>query len=157
VFAQRLLHPHRYRALAVFVGNDVSGKPTDHTPDQVEQLVRYLLKVSHTHRPSAPVLIIEVTPTEKRWSAWPKIRDVNERLREIALTTPDTYFVATAGHLLDPEGNPRRELFADDKLHLNADGYALWAKLLRRRLDEVLRMTEKFRASAAEQSELASE
>ncbi len=154
VFADRLLHPHHYRALVVFVGNDVSGKPEDHSPDQVEQLVRYLIGVSRAHRPNAPVLLIEVTPTEKRFDAWPRIREVNARIREVALTTPHTYFVSTAAFYLDPEGNPRPELFVEDRLHLNADGYDLWSTLIRRRLDEVFRITDAFDAAVL-QSETA--
>ena len=152
VFAPRLLHPHQYQALVIFVGNDVSGKPEDHTPDQVEELARYIVNVSQTHQPDAPVLLIEVTPTEKRFAAWEKIRRVNERLREIALSTPGVHFVATAEHYLDPQGNPRIELFVDDRLHLNAAGYDLWAALIRRRLAETLRAKAEFhaRTSAAE-------
>lgn len=155
IFAERILHPHQYRAMVVFVGNDVSGKPEDKTPEQVEQLVRYLVSVSQAHQPDAPVLIIEVTPTEKRYAVWPQIRAVNATLREIALTTPSTYLVATAEHYLDPNGNPRNELFADDKLHLNSDGYDLWSTLIRRRLDDVLRMTEEFDARQAVDAEPA--
>ena len=146
VFAERLMHPHHYRALVMFVGNDVSGKPEDHTPEEVERLVRYIVGVSHQHQPDAPVLLIEVTPCEKRFAVWPQIRDVNVRLREIALSTANTWFVATAGDYLDPTGHPRSELFVEDRLHLNADGYDLWSSLIRRRLDDVLRMAEAFRA-----------
>jgi hypothetical protein len=146
VFAERLIHPHQYRALVMFVGNDVSGKPQDHTPEEVERLVRHIVDVSRKHQSDAPVLLIEVTPTGKRFKVWPKIRKVNARLREIALTTDNTYFVATAGDYLDSSGEPRGELFVDDRLHLNSDGYDLWSTLIRRRLDDVLRMGEQFRA-----------
>jgi len=142
VFAERLLHPHQYRAVVVFVANDISGTPYDHSPQQVEQWVRYIVGVSRQHQPEAPVLLIEVTPTESRFAVWPQIRRVNERLREIALTTADTYFIATAEHYLDPYDEPRSELFVADKLHLNSDGYDLWSMLIRRRLDEVLGMRE---------------
>jgi hypothetical protein len=146
VFAERLIHPHPYRALVMFVGNDVSGKPEDHTPEEVERLVRHIVGVSQRHQKDAAVLLIEVTPSQKRFDAWPKIREVNARLREIALTTGNTYFVATAGDYLDPHGQPRNELFGEDQLHLNSDGYDLWSTLIRRRLDDVLRMSEQFHA-----------
>ena len=107
---------------SMFVGNDVSGKPDDPTPGQVDPWVRYIVHVSQTHQPEAPVLLIEVTPTEKRFAVWPPIRALNAQLREIALTTPNTYFLATAEHFLDRHGNPRSELFVDDQLHLNEDG-----------------------------------
>lgn len=153
VYAERLFHPHQYRALVIFVGNDVAGSSGDRTPDQVERWVRYIVEVSRAHQPDAPVLLIEVTPTEKRFRAWPKIRELNARLRDIALSTAHTYFVATAGQMLDPQGNPRGELFGDDRLHLNADGYQLWAKLIRRRLNEVLRLEQEFAARPASTTE----
>jgi lysophospholipase L1-like esterase len=36
--------------------------------------------------------------------------------------------------MLGPDGKPRAELFVKDGLHLSADGYKLWAALLRSKL-----------------------
>ena len=139
VFVDRLVKPHDYRALVMFIGNGVTGKPEDHTPDQIESLARYIVNVSHQHQPNAPVLLLEITPCEKRFAAWHKIRAVNARLREVALSTPHTYFIPTASHFLTPEGTPRNELFVEDQLHLNESGYEIWGTLVRRRLNEVFR------------------
>jgi lysophospholipase L1-like esterase len=46
----------------------------------------------------------------------------------------------TASHFLGPDGTVRTELFGDDKLHLNQDGYDLWSELIRRRLDDIFRV-----------------
>lgn len=145
VFAERLVRPHRYQAMVVFVGNDIQGKPDNPTLDQLEPLVRHILDVSRQHQPAAPVLLIEITPTSSRFAAWPKIRQFNTRLRQIALTTPHVYFVPTAESYLHPATvQPRDELFVADKLHLNAAGYQLWGQILRHRLDEVLRLEATF-------------
>ena len=138
VFAKRLIHPHEYSALVVFVANDVQGKPEDHSPEQVEKCASYIAGVSRKHCPQAPVFFIEITPTRKRFSAWPLIRKANTRLQKLSLSTPATYFIPTADHFLDPSGNPRDELFVDDQLHLNGDGYKKWSILIRQELDEVL-------------------
>jgi len=141
VFAKRLLHPHSYRALVLFNGNDVKGVPEDPSPDRVRPLVEHILSVSRQHRPDAPVLIIEVSPAPSRFpTGGTRVRDFNAMLREVSLATPHVYFVPTWGHLLSPDGQPREELFDDDRLHLNRDGYELWSKLIRRRLTEVLRL-----------------
>ncbi|NND98420.1 MAG: hypothetical protein HKN47_13950 [Pirellulaceae bacterium] len=139
VFVDRLVQPHRYRALVMFVGNGVTGTPDDHTPDQIEALARHIVATSHAHQVGVPVFLIEITPCEKRFAAWHKIRVVNARLREVALSTPDTYFIPTASHFLRPDGTPRGELFVDDKLHLNEAGYDLWSILIRARLTDVFR------------------
>jgi hypothetical protein len=33
--------------------------------------------------------------------------------------------------MLDSAGNPRRELFLGDMLHMNEAGYAIWKELIR--------------------------
>jgi hypothetical protein len=147
VFAERLIQPHRYRALVIFVANDVKGSAGDHSPDQVERFIHHIMAVSRAHQPDSPVLLVEVTPTAKRWQAWPKIREVNARIREIALTTPHTYFIATAEHYLTPDAQPRSDLFVSDQLHLNEAGYQIWGNLIRSRLDEVLAMESDERAN----------
>jgi hypothetical protein len=152
VFVERLISPHQYRAIVMFVGNGVVGKEEDHTPDQIESLARHIVDVSHRHQPGAPFFLIEITPCEKRFHAWHKIRAVNARLREIALSTPDTYFIPTASHFLKADGTPRPELFVEDRLHLNEAGYQMWSTLIRRRLDDVLRAMQASRSAVAEES-----
>ena len=139
VFAEQIITPHQFKAIVMFVGNGVVGKPEDHTPEQIEALTRHIVAVSHKHQPHTPFFLIEITPCESRYGAWPKIRAVNARLREVALSTPDTYFIPTASHYLKADSTPRPELFVKDKLHLNQAGYELWASLIRTRLNDVLR------------------
>jgi lysophospholipase L1-like esterase len=138
VFADRLITPHHYAAMVVFVGNDVTGSDDDLSIDQIERLARHVIAVSRSHQSDAPILLVEVTPTAARRAAWPEIRKVNDRLREIALTTPNTYFVATADYYLDADGFPIEKYFIDDRLHQNERGYAVWSTLIKRRLGEAL-------------------
>ncbi len=138
VFAKRLIQPHPYRAMVVFVGNDISGSPDDRTPEEVEALARYVCEVSQAHQRGAPIFIVEVTPTPLRFAHWPRICGVNSALRQLALTTPNIYFVATAQNYLTANKQPRAELFRDDRLHQNDNGYVLWSSLIKRKLDEVL-------------------
>ncbi len=139
VFAERLITPHRYQAMVVFVGNDVTGSEADLSLEEIERLARYVVGVSRAHQPAAPVLLVEVTPTSSRYRVWPQIRRVNDLLREIAMTEPNTYFVPTAEYYLDAENKPVDRYFRSDRLHLNEQGYTVWSALIKRRLAEVLR------------------
>ncbi len=138
IFARRLISPHRFEAVVLFVANDVTGDRADHTPNQIKKWVRSILQEIRRHQPEALTLIVEITPTPARWQAWPKIRKVNELLREIALTEPNVYFVPTAEHYLDSRDQPIPDYFVNDMLHQNARGYCLWSALIRQRLEEVL-------------------
>lgn len=138
VFAQRLITPHRYRAMVIFVGNDVVGKPDDRTPEEVEGLARHICNVSLEHQPTAPVFIVEITPTASRFKTWPEICAANAKLRGLSLTQPGIHFIATAEHYLDAEKRPRGEFFREDQLHQNEAGYALWTRLIKQSLAHVL-------------------
>jgi len=38
--------------------------------------------------------------------------------------------------MLTPEGKPMDDLFLADKLHMNAKGYAIWQRIIQRKLDK---------------------
>lgn len=142
LFAERMLTPHDYRALVLFAANDVKGDDDDSSPEEVETAVREIIRVSKVHRPDAPVFIIEVTPTESRWAAWEQTRAINAKLRDIALTTENTWFIATAQHYLNADDTPKKEYFVEDKLHLNEQGYKKWAELIKVQLNSFLPVIE---------------
>ena len=142
LFAERILTPHQYRALMLFAGNDVKGETADSSPEEVASVVREIIRVSKSHLPNAPVFIIEVTPTESRFAAWDKTRKINAALREVALTTDNTWCITTAEHYLNADGTPKKAYFVDDKLHLNEQGYQKWAELIKEQLDTFITVEE---------------
>lgn len=139
VFAERLIKPHNYKALVIFVANDVTGSENDTPMDDLRQLVRHTIATGATHQPESPIFLIEITPTPSRFDAWPKIRKVNGMLRELALTEPNVYFIATAEYVLDANKQPRASLFVEDRLHLNEDGYQLWTKIVKQHLNDFVK------------------
>ncbi len=81
VLADQVIKPHKFRALAIFVGNDVTGKEDDKTPEEVVSLFKHVVSVARGYQPDAPIFLIEITPTPKRWAAWTKIQAVNAALK----------------------------------------------------------------------------
>lgn len=138
VFAERLVSPHAFRAVVFFVGNDISGREDDKSPEEVAGLFSYVLGKVREHDADAPVFYIAVTPTPSRFDAWPEIKAANSAVRELCARTPEVYFIGTESIFLDAAGQPRPELFVEDELHLNRDGYALWAAAIKSQLDSVL-------------------
>ena len=135
VFAQRLIAPHRFRALVVFVANDVTGGDGDAAPDQVAGWFGHIVNVARAVEPEALVFCIEITPTRARWAAWPGIREVNRALARECAARPGVFFIPTAHAYLGADGQPRLDLFVDDRLHLNALGYRIWSAIITSHLD----------------------
>ena len=138
IYADRLITPHRFRAVVIFCANDIAGKDNDKTPEEVVALFSFFRNKIREHNPDAPVFYIPVTPTPKRWDAWPTVRKANLGIRALCQADPDTHFIGTESLFLDAEGQPRPEFFIEDELHLNRDGYAMWAAAVKSHLDTVL-------------------
>ncbi len=138
VFIRRLVDPHQFDALVVFVANDISGSTADKRPEEVLRLVRYCVQQVRVHHPDQPIFFIGITPTSSRFKVWPQIQQVNRLIADFCRQTDGLYFIDTAADYLDRQGRPRDELFREDRLHLNADGYKLWARSIKRELAKVL-------------------
>jgi lysophospholipase L1-like esterase len=138
VYADRILHPHRPRAIVLFIANDIAGVDSDKTPDEVLRLFDYIVSRVRVTSPHTPVFWIAITPTESRWHVWPKICELNRKIRDYCADHEHLHSIATEEQFLNERGQPRAELFRADRLHLNDAGYRLWTEIIRRELDRVL-------------------
>lgn len=137
VYANRIISPHKCKAIVLFVANDITGNVNDKSPGEVASLFRKLLKTIRITHPYTPVFWIAITPTGARWSVWNEIRETNDKIRKICDNARNTYFIRTDFAFLDQTGHPRKELFADDNLHLNQKGYAMWTEIIKKELENL--------------------
>lgn len=114
-----------------FIANDIKGVPEDERPQRIKRLFKYFLKQVRERHPKTPFLWVEITPTQSRWAQWKAIKKVNKKIKVYCDKTDNLYFVQTANAFLTAEGLPRTELFVEDQLHLNQQGYALWSRLIK--------------------------
>lgn len=128
-FADRLITPHRPRAVVVYAGdNDLSRGVS---PEKVADDYRRLAETIRRDLPEARIVYIGIKPSLKRWALIEKVRQANALIREATEADDRQAFVDVDAPMLGDDGQPRPELFAADGLHLSEQGYALWTKLVR--------------------------
>lgn len=59
-------------------------------------------------------------------------------ISEICENQRNTYYLDTEKYFTNEKGLPRADLFLDDRLHLNAEGYKVWSGLIKKELDKIL-------------------
>lgn len=138
-YTPRIVYPHKCKAVVIFIANDITGSEEDKSPQEIATLFRYIVKTIRKKMPQVPIFYIEVTPTESRWEVWPKIQEGNQMVKNQTKKMPDVYFIETADYFLNDQGKPVASLFLKDKLHLNADGYKVWTRVIKQNLDKVLK------------------
>ena len=91
---------------------------------------RAFVRRVHAELPRTTIVCLSIKPSASRWEAWPRMRAANELLRAVARETERVEFVDVARPMLGDDGQPRAELYLEDRLHLSAAGYEGWARQL---------------------------
>lgn len=128
-FAERIVIPYRPRVIALYAGdNDISR---DKSPKQVAADFQEFVKTVHASLQSTKIVFIAIKPSIKRWNLVDKMREANRLVKAFTETDSKLVFVDIDKPMIGDDGQPRRELFVDDGLHLSSAGYELWSKLVR--------------------------
>jgi hypothetical protein len=146
-FTNRLVSPHKVKAIAIFVANDITGKENginnqtvnrDLSPKEVLRLVKFVTKAIRKSHEKVPIFFIETTPTSKRWKVWDKISKANDLIENYTSKSENLYYINTRSFYIGSDGMPNDSLFVKDKLHLNREGYKLWGKIIKENFDKNL-------------------
>ncbi len=89
--------------------------------------------------PETRLIFLSSKPSPSRWQWWPKFQEGNRRLERMCSRDPRLTYVDLSATLLDAEGQPRRELFLDDMLHIKPETYASWTQVVRPVVERVWR------------------
>ena len=136
-YANRIITPFRARAVVLYDGdNDIaSGKSPEWVRADLEALVR---TIRHVH-PEVPIIVLSIKTSLSRWDMHEEMEEANALMARFAADTDGVTFLDVNSPLHDTEGRPDDRYFKQDRLHLNDEGYAVWAELLRPLLPAIAR------------------
>ena len=126
-FADRIITRYHPREVVIYAGgNDINaGKEPDVVfGDFVALVVRI-----RAGSPKVRICDISVAPTPRRWEQVEKVRRLN-KLVEDYCRHHGLDFVEVFPLMLGPDGKPKPDIFVEDRLHMNARGYAIWRAAL---------------------------
>ncbi len=128
-FAERIIFPYRPRMVFLRAGgNDLwAGKPVERVFGDFREFVAKV----HSKLPEAEIVFISLSPSIARWKQADKEKAVNERVMAYAARTARVKYLDTYSMTLNVAGQPRPELFVEDKLHFNDEGYRLLVERVR--------------------------
>lgn len=137
-YAKDIIYPHNFKALVLFIANDIAGSKNDKTPKDVAELFNYTVDLVRDKYSNVPIFWIQITPTLNRWGVWNKTNEANNLIKEICENSDNLYFIETENSFLTNENLPNTDLFIEDQLHLNTDGYHIWSEIIRTELNKRL-------------------
>ena len=133
-YADRIVLPYRPKIVVLYGGANDMGKRGRKTPQEVLADYRKFIKTVHNVLPNTRIVYISLPhfySERDNPDAIAKVTLVNDLIAEASEKNKRLVFVNVNEAMADKNGQPRRELFQTDGIHMNAAGYKLWASLLR--------------------------
>ena len=127
-YFDRLVLPHQPRLIVLYAGsNDINaGK----TPERVEADFRKFIALVKQKLPDTRVAYIANAGNPSRWKQVEQVREANRRIEAVTKTDPQLAFINVFDAMLGPDGLPKPDIFVEDRLHMNAKGYAIWKQVV---------------------------
>ncbi|HEX3533217.1 MAG TPA: SGNH/GDSL hydrolase family protein [Gemmatimonadaceae bacterium] len=127
-FAERIVVPYKPPVVVFYAGdNDLAaGK----TPAQVLASFKSFVAIMHRDLPRTHIVFVSIKPSLARWNIVDKMRAANQLVRDYVGTDDRLTYVDVFTPMLDASGQPRRELYLEDGLHMTPAGYAIWRALI---------------------------
>jgi lysophospholipase L1-like esterase len=128
-FADVVVVKYKPRLIVFYAGdNDInSGKRAE----QVHVDFRAFVAKIRQSLPETPIVYISVKPSIARWAQRETQREANRLIAADCEQDETLEFVDVWPAMLGENGEPRKDIFVDDGLHMNGKGYERWTELLR--------------------------
>ena len=135
-FAERIVIPYEPRIIVMYSGgNDLNaGK----TPETVFNDFKTFVAKVRTKLPHTRLVYISIAPNPARWAQIDRVREANRLIRDYTQKQPGLSFIDIHPHMLGDDGQPKPDIYLDDKLHMNAKGYAIWKRVVGEHLKSIV-------------------
>ena len=128
-FFPRVMLNMKPKYMVVYAGDNDLGD--DKSPESV---LKYFMQLNDQIRKkfgNTPFTYLSVKPSINRWNINERIRYTNWLIKDaIGSMNGNTFFLDIYSHMLDKKGQPKKNLYNADGLHLSSEGYQLWKEML---------------------------
>jgi len=126
-YADRLVTPYEPRLIVLHVGgNDVHN---GRTPAQVLEDFKTFVSTVRAKLPGVPIIFSSITPGPGRWDEAPQRRETNRVIGEYVAAHRDLKFINLWDAMLTNDGQPREDIWVEDRVHPNHAGYLIRVEL----------------------------
>ncbi len=120
----------RYHPYKVFIYEGDNDLAEGKRPGQVLKTQRQIIAQIQQSRPDVVLVLIAAKPSISRWNMRGKYRRYNRRLAKLARRESGIFFADVWSPMVRDRRTLKSELFIEDGLHMNEQGYKLWRDVM---------------------------
>lgn len=128
-YADDVIVKYNPRQVVIYCGeNDLASSDTV-TVLEVFNRFKTLHGIIKAKFPATPVLFVSIKPSPSRIHLQQKVKDANKLISRFL--SGDDKFIDIFSSMINKDGSIMKELFIEDQLHMNGQGYAIWERIIK--------------------------
>lgn len=129
-YAGDLLNPYQPKQIIIYCGeNDFADNPRLKAKEVVKRFKTFYRKIREKF-PNIEVDYISIKYSPSRENLWPQMKKANKKIACFMKKEPNAEFIDITKVMQDSNGNVRKDIFLEDRLHLTPEGYKLWTSVM---------------------------
>lgn len=129
-YEKDIIFPYKPKQIVIYCGeNDVASSDTVSAVMVLERFKKLFTDIRR-ELPNAAITFISFKPSPSRWQMKNRMIASNKLIKKYLKKKKNTSFVSVWNSMLDADGQPIADIFIEDRLHMNAKGYAIWQKII---------------------------
>jgi lysophospholipase L1-like esterase len=129
-YADDIIFPYHPKQVVIYCGdNDLAFSDTV-TSTIVFDRFKKLFVLIREKLPDENIVFVSIKPSPSRARLMPKDEEANNLIKQFLSAQKNASFIDVYHLMLDKDGKPIDDIFIQDKLHMNAKGYAIWQKAI---------------------------
>jgi len=127
-YAYDVILPYQPKQVVIYCGeNDLAYADTVTAAEVVKRVIT-LFAIIRLNLPEAVIDYVSIKPSPSRMHLKSKMLEANREISLFMKNEKNAGFIDVYSSMVDAAGNPQKELFREDSLHMKPAGYAIWGK-----------------------------
>jgi lysophospholipase L1-like esterase len=129
-YADDIIFPYHPKQVVIYCGDNDLAFSDSVTARTVFDRFRKLFLLIRGKMPGENIVFVSIKPSPSRARLMLKVEDANSMIKQFLSAEKNASFIDVYHLMVDKDGKPIDDIFLQDKLHMNAKGYAIWQKAM---------------------------
>jgi lysophospholipase L1-like esterase len=116
---------YKPKKIFIYCGENDVASSEKVTPKMVFKRYKTFYKTLRKQFPETPIIFVSLKPAISRWHMKDRMIATNKLINGFMTNKKNAVFVDVWDAMLE-NGEPKKDIFKEDNLHMNSKGYAIW-------------------------------
>ncbi|NMH26234.1 GDSL-type esterase/lipase family protein [Flavobacterium solisilvae] len=126
-FQNDVVLKYKPKKIFIYCGENDIASSEKVTPKMVFKRYKTFYKTLRKQFPETPIIFVSLKPAISRWHMKDRMMATNKLISQFMKNKKNATFVNIWDDMIE-NGEPRKDIYIHDNLHMNAKGYAIWVE-----------------------------